>query len=38
MALRADDENSNSPLPGLNYFWQDAEITRIRVGAVDPTV
>ena len=25
MALRAEDENSNSPLPGLNYFWQDAE-------------
>ena len=25
MALRADDENSNSPFPGVNYFWQDAE-------------
>ena len=25
MALRAEDDNSNSPLPGLNYFWQDAE-------------
>ena len=25
MALRADKENTNSPLPGLNYFWQDAE-------------
>ena len=25
MALRADEDHSNSPLPGLNYFWQDAE-------------
>ena len=25
MALRAEDDNSNSPLPGLSYFWQDAE-------------
>ena len=25
MALRADEEHSNSPLPGLNSFWQDAE-------------
>ena len=25
MALRAGDENSNSSLPGLNYFWQGAE-------------
>ena len=25
MELRAEDHNSNSPLPGLNYFWQDAE-------------
>ena len=25
MALRAEDDNSNSPLPGRNYFWQDAE-------------
>ena len=26
MALRAtDDEASNSPVPGLNYFWQEAE-------------
>ena len=26
MALRAtDDESSNSPAPGLNYFWQEAE-------------
>ena len=24
MALRADEDHSNSPLPGLNYFWQDA--------------
>ena len=27
MAQRADNENSNSPFPGLNYFWQDAEKT-----------
>ena len=27
MALRADEDHSNSPLPGLNYFWQDAEKT-----------
>ena len=25
MALRADEDHSNSPLPGLNYIWQDAE-------------
>ena len=25
MALRAEDDNYNSPLPGLSYFWQDAE-------------
>ena len=25
MALRADEEHSNSPLPGMIYFWQDAE-------------
>ena len=25
MALRADEDHSNAPLPGLNYFWQDAE-------------
>ena len=25
MALRAENDNSNSPLHGLNYFWQDAE-------------
>ena len=26
MALRStDDESSNSPLPGLNYLWQEAE-------------
>ena len=25
MALRAEDDNSNSPLPGLSYFWQEAE-------------
>ena len=26
MARRADEtDNSNSPLPGLSYFWQDAE-------------
>ena len=26
MALRStDDESSNSPVPGLNYFWQETE-------------
>ena len=25
MALRADEENSNSPLPGVTYFWQEAD-------------
>ena len=25
MALRAEEDNSNSPLPGLSYFWQEAE-------------
>ena len=26
MALRSSDEDSsNSPVPGLNYFWQEAE-------------
>ena len=26
MALRStDDESSNSPVPALNYFWQEAE-------------
>ena len=24
MALLADEDNSNSPLPGVTYFWQDA--------------
>ena len=25
MALRAEDDNSNSPLPGISYFWQEAD-------------
>ena len=25
MALRAEDDNSNSALPGLSYFWQEAD-------------
>ena len=25
MAQRADEENSNSPLPGVTYFWQEAD-------------
>ena len=25
MALRAEEDNSNSPLPGFSYFWQEAE-------------
>ena len=25
MALRADEENSNSPFPGVTYFWQEAD-------------
>ena len=25
MALRAEEDNSNSALPGLSYFWQEAE-------------
>ena len=25
MALRADEEISNSPLPGVTYFWQEAD-------------
>ena len=25
MALQVDYDNSNSPLPGLSYFWQEAD-------------
>ena len=25
MALRAEEDSSNSPLPGVTYFWQDAD-------------
>ena len=25
MALRAEVDSSNSPLPGVTYFWQDAD-------------
>ena len=25
MAVRADEDSSNSPLPGVTYFWQDAD-------------
>ena len=25
MALRAEEDCSNSPLPGVTYFWQDAD-------------